>query len=88
MGARHGAYCVGCCWMLILVLLTLGAMSVTWMAVVSIAIAVEKLAPAPWARLASGLLTAGLVALALVAVVRPSWLPGVGEMGDAEQSMS
>ena len=88
MGARHGAYCVGCCWMLMLVLLALGAMSVTWMAVVSVAIAVEKLAPAPWARLASGLLTAGLVALALVAVVRPSWLPGVGEMGDAKPPMS
>ena len=88
MGARHGAYCVGCCWMLMLVLLALGAMSVAWMAVVSIAIAVEKLAPAPWAPLASGLLTAGLVALALVAVVSPSWLPGVGEMSDPKPSMS
>jgi predicted metal-binding membrane protein len=88
MGARHGAYCVGCCWMLMLVLLALGAMSVTWMAVVSVAIAVEKLAPAPWAWLASGLLTTGLVALALVALVRPSWLPGIDEMGDMKPSMS
>lgn len=87
MGARHGAYCVGCCWMLILVLLVLGAMSVTWMAVVSVAIAVEKLAPAPWARLASGLLTTGLVALAVVAVARPSWLPGIGEIGATKPSM-
>jgi predicted metal-binding membrane protein len=81
MGARHGAYCVGCCWMLMLVLLALGVMSVTWMVVVSVAIAVEKLAPAGWARRASGLLTAGLAVLALVAFVRPSWLPGVGGMG-------
>jgi predicted metal-binding membrane protein len=78
MGARHGGYCVGCCWMLMLVLLALGVMSVTWMAVVALAIAVEKLAPARWARPASGLLAAGLVALALVAIVKPSWLPGVG----------
>ncbi len=87
MGARHGAYCVGCCWMLMLVLLALGVMSVAWMAVVSVAIAVEKLTPVAWARLASGLLTVGLVALALVAAVRPSWLPGVGGMGDMQPSM-
>jgi predicted metal-binding membrane protein len=87
MGARHGSYCVGCCWMLMLVLLALGVMSVTWMAVVSVAIAVEKLAPAAWGRLASALLTAGLVALAVVAAARPSWLPGVGGMGHTEPSM-
>ena len=55
-----------------LVRFALGVMSVTWMVVVlSIAVAVEKLAPARWARLASGLLTAGLAALALVALVMP-----------------
>jgi len=80
MGARHGAYCVGCCWMLMLVLLALGVMNVTWMVVVSVAIAVEKLAPAFWARRASGVLTVGLAALALLALVKPSWLPGVGGM--------
>jgi predicted metal-binding membrane protein len=77
MGVRHGAYCVGCCWLLMLVLLALGVMSVTWMVIVSVAIAVEKLAPARWGLIASGLLTAGLVVLGVVAVVRPSWLPGV-----------
>lgn len=80
MGARHAGYCVGCCWMLMLVLLALGVMSVTWMAVVSVAIAVEKLAPAVWARLASSALTVGLAALAFVALMKPSWLPGVGGM--------
>ena len=86
MGLRHGAYCVGCCWMLMLVLLAVGVMSVTWMAVVSLAIAVEKLAPAIWSRRVSGVVTAGLVLLALVALVRPSLLPGVagGGMGDAK----
>jgi predicted metal-binding membrane protein len=80
MGARHGVYCVGCCWMLMLVLLALGVMNVTWMVVVSVAIAAEKLAPAGWARRASGVLTVGLAALALLALVKPSWLPGVGGM--------
>jgi len=66
--------------MLMLVLLALGVMSVTWMVIVALAIAVEKLAPAGRARLASGLLAAGFAALALVALARPSWLPGVGGM--------
>jgi predicted metal-binding membrane protein len=81
MGLRHGAFCVGCCWLLMLVLLAIGVMSVTWMVIVSIAIAVEKLTPQRFARLASGTLAAALVALGVVALVKPSWLPGVGGMG-------
>jgi predicted metal-binding membrane protein len=77
MGVRHGAYCVGCCWLLMVVLLALGVMSVTWMVIVSVAIAVEKLTPARWSLIASGVLTAGLVALGVAALVRPSLLPGV-----------
>jgi len=87
MGARHGMYCVGCCWMLMLVLLALGVMNVTWMVVVSVAITVEKLAPAFFARRASGLLTVGLAALALVALVKPSWLPGVAGMMGGHSGM-
>lgn len=77
MGTRHGAYCVGCCWLLMVVLLALGVMSVTWMVIVSAAIAVEKLTPARLRLAGSGLLTAGLIVLGVVALVRPSWLPGV-----------
>jgi predicted metal-binding membrane protein len=80
MGGRHGGYCVGCCWMLMLVLLAVGAMNITWMSVASVAIAVEKLTPAAWARLARGALTAGLAVIAVLALVKPSWLPGLGGM--------
>lgn len=48
MGSRHGAYCVGCCRMLMVVLLAVGVMSLAWMAVVSLAIAIEKLTPPVW----------------------------------------
>jgi len=89
MGVIHGAYCVGCCWLLMLVLLALGVMSITWMVVVSIAIALEKLAPLRWARFASGVLTVGLVALAVVALAKPSWLPGVDSgMGGMDKGSS
>ena len=46
MGMEHGAYCLGCCWGLMLALFALGVMSLFWMAVVGAVILVEKLAPA------------------------------------------
>jgi predicted metal-binding membrane protein len=45
MGLAHGAYCLGCCWGLMLALLALGLMDLRWMATVSAVIAVEKLGP-------------------------------------------
>ncbi len=45
MGAHHGAYCIGCCWGLMLVLLALGAMNVRWMIAVAAVVFVEKVLP-------------------------------------------
>src|SRR5829696_3474662 len=45
MGARHGAWCVGCCWALMASLFAVGVMSLAWMALVAALIAVEKLLP-------------------------------------------
>lgn len=45
MGARHGAFCVGCCWSLMVLLFVFGAMSLTAIVVLSTVVAVEKLAP-------------------------------------------
>jgi predicted metal-binding membrane protein len=42
VGVRHGAFCVGCCAGLMVVLLALGMASIVWMAVLSLVIAVEK----------------------------------------------
>ena len=89
MGFEHGAYCVGCCVMLMAVLVAFGAASVTWMALVAAAIAAEKLLPP---RLVAGgaALAAALVLLALVALVRPSLLPGLDggrEMGGNRMTM-
>ena len=46
MGSVHGAYCVGCCWGLMIVLFALGVMSLTWMAVVGALIFAQKVLPA------------------------------------------
>ena len=45
MGATHGAYCVGCCWALMLTGFALGVMNLAWMAVLTVVIAVETFAP-------------------------------------------
>jgi predicted metal-binding membrane protein len=41
-GARHGLYCVGCCWMLMAVLVAFGTMELAWMAGLALLILVEK----------------------------------------------
>lgn len=46
MGWRHGAVCVGCCWMLMLLLFVGGVMSMAWIAGIALFVLVEKLAPA------------------------------------------
>jgi predicted metal-binding membrane protein len=49
MGLRHGLYCIGCCWMLMLMMFVGGAMSVLTMAVLCAFILAERLLPSgPW----------------------------------------
>ena len=45
LGVMHGAYCVGCCWMLMALLFVGGVMNLLWIAALTIIVAVEKLAP-------------------------------------------
>lgn len=45
LAARHGLYCVGCCWVLFAVLLPLGVMNVAAMAVVAALVFAEKVLP-------------------------------------------
>jgi predicted metal-binding membrane protein len=45
MGLRHGAYCVGCCWALMLLLFAGGVMNLTVIAALTAFVAFEKLTP-------------------------------------------
>ena len=66
MGLRHGLYCTGCCWALMLLLFVAGAMNLIWILFLTIVVALEK-----WPRLPTGattalggiLLSAGLIHL-------------------------
>lgn len=66
MGLRHGLSCMGCCWALMALLFVGGAMNLAWIVALSIAVAIEKLAPGgTWlaTALGLGLMAAGLVKL-------------------------
>ena len=41
-GLSHGAYCLGCCWALMAVLLVVGMMNLTWMAALAVVFMAEK----------------------------------------------
>jgi predicted metal-binding membrane protein len=45
MGARHGLYCTGCCWMLMVILFAAGVMNLPWVAAIAVFVLLEKLAP-------------------------------------------
>jgi predicted metal-binding membrane protein len=45
MGLRHGIYCLGCCWALFTVLVAAGVMSIAWMLLLTLVVAIEKLLP-------------------------------------------
>lgn len=45
LGLRHGTYCLGCCWALMLVLFVVGVMNLAWVAALSVFILFEKLGP-------------------------------------------
>jgi predicted metal-binding membrane protein len=45
MGLRHGAYCVGCCWVLMALLFVVGVMNLFWVAVIALFVMAEKILP-------------------------------------------
>ena len=57
-GIRHGGFCLGCCWSLMLVLVLLGMMNLAWMALVATVVSAERL-------LRSGRIVAAVAAAAL-----------------------
>ena len=60
MGITHGLYCLGCCWMLMLLLFVGGVMSFAWIAAIALFVLVEKLAPAGhWIGKAAGVALIG-----------------------------
>jgi predicted metal-binding membrane protein len=73
MGAEHGVYCVGCCWVLMLLLFVGGIMNLTWIAGLAIFVLVEKLAPAGhWIGRCAGVALAAWGGLTLLTASFPA----------------
>ena len=90
MGARHGAWCVGCCWALMASLFALGVMSIVWMAVVAGLIAFEKLIPSRRVATygtAGVLFVLGVLLLVAPDVIPAFTIPGTGSMSPADPMM-
>ncbi|HEX2492425.1 MAG TPA: DUF2182 domain-containing protein [Steroidobacter sp.] len=45
MGAEHGVWCLGCCWVLMLLLFVVGVMNLVWIALLGLFVLAEKAAP-------------------------------------------
>ena len=76
MGLRHGIDCLGCCWMLMLLLFVGGVMNLAWIAGLALFVLVEKLAPAGhWIGRAAGVL---LVVWGAATWLAPTLMPHAG----------
>jgi predicted metal-binding membrane protein len=73
MGLLHGAYCLGCCWLLFVILFPLGIMNIAAMAGITLVIFVEK--TLPWGRVVARATAAALVVYGVVVIAVPQFLP-------------
>jgi predicted metal-binding membrane protein len=83
MGARHGAWCIGCCWALMGSRFALGVMSIVWTAIVAGLIAFEKLVPSRRTATygtAAILFVLGILLLAVPDAIPAFTTPGSGSM--------
>ena len=72
MGAKHGYYCVGCCYMYMLVMVGVAAMSIPSMILLATLLTIEK-AIARGARLFRWASAALFVALGVALVLSPQF---------------
>ena len=85
-GINHGAYCFGCCWALMAVLVVVGLMNLVWMAAIAIVFLLEK----NWKHgvALTKVVGAGLIGLGLAVIVSPDILPKIaGAAADAGGTM-
>lgn len=71
MGLKHGAYCVGCCAVLMALLFAVAVMDVVWVATLTVVVVIEKLLPGErfWRHAIGAVLTLVGVAWILRAMI-------------------
>lgn len=74
MGARHGWYCIGCCWALMAVLFVVGVMNLAWMGILALAIFLERVGP--WDRPVVHATAVVLCVAGVLMLINPALVPG------------
>jgi len=67
-GMRHGLFCLGCCWMLMLLLFVGGLMNLLWIAALALLVLIEK--TLPWGTRTSRVTGAAMLMWGAVKLVR------------------
>ena len=73
LGIRHGVFCLGCCWALMLVMFAVGVGNIVWMAGLTGVMAIEK--TAPWGRRLVPPVGATLLLWGAALLLRPDLVP-------------
>jgi len=68
MGLEHGAFCLGCCSMLMALLFVAGVMNLMWVAAISVLVLLEKVAP--YGRAIAYVSGVAMIAVGLVLAIR------------------
>jgi predicted metal-binding membrane protein len=74
MGMEHGLFCLGCCWLLFVILFPLGMMNIAALALITALIFAEKIAPARFHI--PTIAGVALIAYGALVIVSPALLPG------------
>jgi len=75
LGRRHGLFCLGCCWALMLLMFAAGVANLWWMAGLTALMVYEKTGPG--GRRAVPVAGVSLLACASLVLAHPYWLPPI-----------
>src|SRR5688500_10043835 len=67
MGIQNGIYCLGCCWILMLLLFVSGVMNILWIAIISLFVLIEKVLPS---KVISSISFIALIVYGIVVLLR------------------
>jgi len=76
LGLRQGLYCLGCCWVMMLLMFAVGVMNVVWMAVLGAIMTIEKLGATTRFSRALGMMFIAVGAAFIVGSVIAHWPAG------------
>jgi len=73
LGLQHGAYCLGCCWVLMVLLFVGGVMNLLWIAGLAVFVLLEKILPL---GVRGGKIAGAVLAVAGLLLLSGSWQGG------------